>query len=186
MNAVLRLDATGTPTHWISYENAAMLYAKNLVLWSLGESIRVLRGGINNIGIQSTMDIESIVAIRGDIRGLKESRKSFTNRQLFRRDHSRCMYCGNVFCYAELTRDHVIPKAQNGKDLWENVVAACKACNHYKADRTPEQAGMELLAIPFKPNVFEWAYLSQHTVLDDQMSYLEKRFSGNRNWRSVA
>lgn len=186
MNAVLRLDVTGTPTNWISYEDAAMLYARNLVMWSLGESIRVLRGGVNNQGLRSTLDIEPIVAVRGDLSGLKGGRKSFTNRQLFRRDHNRCMYCGNKFPCLELTRDHVIPRAQKGKDIWENVVAACKGCNHYKADRTPEQACMQLLAVPFKPNVFEWAYLSQHIVMEDQMSYLEKRFSGNRDWRIFA
>jgi len=81
------------------------------------------------------------------------------------------------------SRLQTVPRAQNGLDVWENVVAACKGCNNFKADRTPEQAGMELLAIPFKPNVFEWAYLSQHTVLEDQMAYLEQRFSGRRQWR---
>ena len=183
MNAVLRLNAAGTPTAWISVEGAAMLYAKNLVLWSLGASSRVLHGGTNNGGIKSTLDIDPILAVRGDIRGNYESKKSFTNRQLFRRDHNRCMYCGNEFNYSELTREHVIPRAQNGQDIWTNVVAACKSCNHFKADRTPEQAGMPLLAVPFQPNIFEWAYLAQHTVLEDQMMYLEKRFSGQRDWR---
>ncbi len=182
MNAVLRLDAAGTPTAWISLEDAAMLYAKELVLWSLGETMRVLRGGTNKDGLRSSLDIDPILAVRGDVFTKHGSKKAFTNRQLFRRDHGRCMYCGNKFHYMDLTRDHVVPRAQKGKDAWENVVAACKACNHAKADRTPEQAGMKLLAVPFQPNIFEWAYLSQHTVLNDQMYYLEKRFSGNRQW----
>ena len=32
-----------------------------------------------------------------------------------------------------------------------NTVAACAEDNHRKADRTPEQAGMRLLAQPFEP-----------------------------------
>lgn len=182
MTRILRLNAGGTPTAWVTREDAALLYAKDLVLWDVGNNKHRLMGGTNRLGIRSFMDINPVVAIRGSVNPSRESRKSFNNRMLFKRDHNLCMYCGKTYTYADLTRDHVTPRAQGGADTWENVVAACKRCNHFKADRTPEQAGMQLLAVPFAPNIFEWMYLAQHKVLADQMDYLQKQFTGQRHW----
>jgi 5-methylcytosine-specific restriction endonuclease McrA len=64
------------------------------------------------------------------------------------RDGNTCQYCYQVFPSIQLTMDHVIPRAHGGRSTWENLVAACQPCNGLKADRTPEQAGMELLRIP--------------------------------------
>jgi hypothetical protein len=36
---------------------------------------------------------------------------------------------------------------------------------------------MELLAVPFAPNQYEFLYLSNHNVLADQMDFLSARFS---------
>ena len=185
MTKILRLNAGGAPTAWITREEAALLYAKDLVLWDIGNSKQRLMGGTNRLGVRSFMDINPVVAVRGSVHGACENRKSFNNRMLFKRDHNMCMYCGQKHVHIELTRDHVTPRAQGGHDTWENVVAACKRCNHFKADRTPEQAGMQLLAVPFAPNIFEWMYLAQRNVLADQMSYLEKQFSGCREWTAA-
>ena len=182
MDRVLRLDISGTPTSWLSQEEAAILYVKNRVQWEVGEKNWVIFGGINRLtGKQSSLAIRSVIATCGNVHRAK-SFSGFNNQMLFRRDNYRCMYCGAKFSHAELTRDHVVPRAQGGRDIWENVVAACSRCNHFKADRTPEQAGMKLLAIPFRPNLFESMYLAQHKVLEDQMEYLEKQFSGKRQW----
>lgn len=52
-------------------------------------------------------------------------------RAVLERDAYICVYCG-----AEANEaDHVIPKAQGGRDLLENLVAACKRCNGKKQDR---------------------------------------------------
>lgn len=185
MGKVLRLDLAGTPTSWVSREEAAVLYVKNLVLWELGVSTFVLLGGINRAsGQQSALKLSSVIATKGcsDRQGCL---KGFNNGMLFRRDNYRCMYCGVQHIHGNLTRDHVVPKSKGGKDTWENVVAACQRCNHYKGNRTPEEAGMELLAVPFRPNTFESMFLSQHTVLADQMDYLEKQFSGKRTWTTA-
>jgi 5-methylcytosine-specific restriction endonuclease McrA len=47
--------------------------------------------------------------------------------------------------------DHIVPRSRGGGDTWLNTVAACAEDNHRKADRTPAQAGMRLLAQPFEP-----------------------------------
>jgi len=60
-----------------------------------------------------------------------------------------CAYCGG---HAE-TVDHVIPRSRGGTLTWDNAVAACQRCNHRKADRTPEEAGMVLRVVPARPTV---------------------------------
>lgn len=59
----------------------------------------------------------------------------------------KCAYCGGR---AE-TVDHVIPRSRGGTLTWDNAVAACQRCNHRKANRTPEEAGMALLFVPGRP-----------------------------------
>ena len=58
-----------------------------------------------------------------------------------------CAYCGG---HAE-TVDHIIPRSRGGTLTWDNAVAACQRCNHRKANRTPEEAGMVLRVIPARP-----------------------------------
>lgn len=73
------------------------------------------------------------------------------NENLFKRDSYVCQYCGNEFSRGKLSVDHVIPRAQNGKHHWTNCVTACKICNNRKGNRTPEQADMPLLSVPYVP-----------------------------------
>lgn len=185
MAAILRLNLAGTPTAWLTCEMAATAYVKGLVRWELGKQTIVLRGGINALGVRSRLVMSPVIATEGDIFRRDKTSDSFTNRMLFRRDNYRCMYCGYRFPEKVLTRDHVQPRSKGGADKWENVVAACQRCNHFKADRTPEQAGMKLLAVPFRPNIYEAMFLAQHAVLADQMDYLEKQFSGMREWQAA-
>ncbi|QIZ73704.1 HNH endonuclease [Oxynema aestuarii AP17] len=69
-------------------------------------------------------------------------------REVLRRDRHSCQYCGST---KHLTLDHVIPKSKGGAHSWDNVVAACSACNGRKGDRTPQQAGMPLTSKPKAP-----------------------------------
>jgi hypothetical protein len=86
------------------------------------------------------------------------------------------LYCGEQFPNFMLSRDHVKPLSQGGGDCWANVVTACKRCNNHKAALTPEQAGMELLAIPFTPTHAEYVYLQGRGILADQMEFLLAHF----------
>jgi hypothetical protein len=124
--------------------------------------------------------VQPIVALNGRV--FDHFTPPLCNRTLFRRDDYRCLYCGNQFSRSELTRDHVIPTSRGGTDKWENVVAACKRCNWLKDCLTPEEANMPLLAIPFKPNSYEWHFLAKDRVLADQMEYLSTQFRADRDW----
>ncbi len=181
MNKVLRLNAAGMPIHWISFATAAILYYKDQVLWEIGDRSLLMRGGINRLsGLRSRIDMAPVIATRDGC--AKAVTHAFTNEMLFRRDNYICLYCGQKFASSQLTRDHVHPQGQGGQDTWTNVVAACRACNNKKGNRTPEQANMPLLAVPFTPNPFEAMFLSQKTILADQMEYLQQQFSEHREW----
>ena len=86
------------------------------------------------------------------------------------------MYCATRYPTSDLTRDHITPISQGGGDTWTNVVTACRRCNNYKGGRSPEQAGMQLVAVPFTPTYAEYIYLKGRRVLADQMQYLLTHF----------
>lgn len=81
----------------------------------------------------------------------REATVTFCRRNIFKRDHATCQYCGVRPGTKELTLDHVVPRAQGGTSTWENCVLACVSCNARKANRTPEQAGMKLRKQPTRP-----------------------------------
>jgi hypothetical protein len=86
------------------------------------------------------------------------------------------MYCAERFSTSELTRDHVQPLSRGGTDGWTNVVTACRRCNNHKGGKTPEEASMQLVAVPFTPTYAEYIYLKGRRVLADQMEYLLTHF----------
>lgn len=181
MIQVLQVDITGTPQDWISHETAAGLLCSGDISWNAGPVVATLRGGRSQrTGLQSTLDIPAILATRG------QSRKNLlevvppltkTNTKLFERDRRLCAYCGEVFTRQLLTREHVLPTSRGGKDVWTNVVTACAPCNSRKAARTPEEARMPLLYLPYAPNLFEDFLLQQggRRILADQMEFLMRR-----------
>jgi 5-methylcytosine-specific restriction endonuclease McrA len=72
-----------------------------------------------------------------------------TRKEVFNRDHYTCQYCGKRT--HDLTLDHVIPRNKGGQHVWENLVSACKACNHRKAGKLPQEARMKLMREPTRP-----------------------------------
>lgn len=123
-------------------------------------------------------------------------RVKFSPRMVILRDGARCAYCGaqprrhdGTADLRALTLDHVVPRAQ-AKDgrvylpwsrkwvnvtCWENGAAACRACNSRKDDRTPEQAGMTLRAVPRTPtqsDVLRMAISRLRSVPNEWVAYL--------------
>lgn len=77
----------------------------------------------------------------------KESHWSI--RGVLERDNYTCSYCGvSAQEGFAVNVDHVLPRSRGGKNTWENTVCSCVKCNTFKADRTPQEAGMELLILP--------------------------------------
>ena len=178
---VLRTDQAGVPLEWIDYQDAVRLYYLEQVAFTCGTLLYEVHGGINAVtGQRSVIAVNSIIATYGNKSVLSKVRARYipplNNHALFKRDAHLCLYCGNRFPIPDLSRDHVTPVSQGGRDTWKNVVTACRRCNNHKAGRTPEQAGMELLAVPFTPNYAEYIYLQGRRVLADQMKFLLAHF----------
>ena len=91
--------------------------------------------------VRLRLRVPEVVALTGYDR-LPMGAVTFSRRNVFKRDHYTCQYCGAQPGSEELTIDHVLPRSQGGMSSWENCVLACMACNKRKADRTPEQARM--------------------------------------------
>lgn len=178
---ILRTDVAGMPLGWIDYRSAVRLHFLGQIAYSCGRVLFRLHGGINaRTQRRSVLEVNTIIATNGNNQGLAKARKKYTpplnNHALFQRDDHICLYCGSMFPRGKLSRDHVRPLSQGGPDHWNNVVTACLRCNNHKAGLTPEQAGMELLAIPFTPTHAEYIYLQGRNVLADQMEFLRAHF----------
>lgn len=100
--------------------------------------------------IREELFMPSIIRI---MRINKAQRKSprYSKHNLWIRDNAACQYCGTRVSKKEATLDHVVPVCQGGKTTWENIVIACLSCNHKKGGRSPEQARMPLIQIPYRP-----------------------------------
>lgn len=172
---VLSLDAHGRILDWMHWQDAVCLYVRGAVAWTLGDPCLSVHGGTNRIsGRQSLIELHPIVAARSHARAQALSPSpSLTNTALFARDGNLCLYCGREFGRHALTRDHVMPVSKGGRDVWENVVCACFHCNSRKGGRTPQQAGMPLLAVPYRPSWVEHLILSNRHILADQMAFLK-------------
>ena len=185
---ILRLDVSGRPQRWIPWRDAVILDAREMIAWTAGARTFTFYGGINRLsGCRSQVSVNSIIAVKGYSRDAGDERlvPPLSNRELFLRDDHLCMYCGRELPAHHLTRDHLVPLSRGGADCWSNVVAACRGCNHAKGSRTPDEAGMSLLAVPYVPNRAEYLVLSNRRILADQMEFLGKRFGRSSRLRTA-
>jgi 5-methylcytosine-specific restriction endonuclease McrA len=100
--------------------------------------------------IRQRLRVPEVIVLAGYDR-VPSAAVSFSRRNIFKRDHWTCQYCGCQPGGDDLSIDHVVPRSQGGTSTWENCVLACVACNKRKADRTPRQAGLKLRKEPVRP-----------------------------------
>lgn len=172
----LRLNTAGMPMAWLSWQEAVLLHARDLVSWTYGDTLKVVRGGIDKHGMRTRLPLKSVLACKGKV--VNETQASLSNATLFRRDHNTCLYCGLKFSNRDLSRDHVIPVSRGGLDDWMNVVTSCKRCNTRKGDRLLSESSLSLLALPYRPNHAEYLALTHSgRIRGDQMTFLKSQFS---------
>ncbi len=150
--AVLVLNANYEPLNVCSTRRAVglMMTGKAVLL-------------VNGRGVIRTASVSfprpSIVRLSHMIRR-PHPRVKLTKREIFRRDHFTCQYCGQR--PSILTIDHVLPRHRGGHHTWDNLVTACPSCNRRKGGRTPGEAAMTLRAVPKEPRASA-AYLFGRT-----------------------
>ena len=168
---ILVCDRSGMPHHWTNWEVAICQKVKGTILYEMGDA-SVFHGGISRMtGLRSELDVGQIIFLREQLK-YDVRVPPLNNKNLFARDLHVCGYCGRFYPDAKLSRDHIIPTSKGGANSWKNCVTSCKVCNHAKADRTPEEAGMELLCVPYVPSHVEKLVLQNRKILASQMDFL--------------
>jgi 5-methylcytosine-specific restriction endonuclease McrA len=94
-----------------------------------------------------------------------QPRVKLSRREVFVRDRHTCQYCGTTS--RDLTIDHVMPKHRGGRHEWENLVAACRGCNHRKGGKTLSEARMHLKREPRAPRA-DLRYLFGSYLADER------------------
>jgi 5-methylcytosine-specific restriction endonuclease McrA len=89
-----------------------------------------------------------------------------TRKEVFARDGWTCVYCGRAT--RDLTLDHVMPRHRGGPHTWDNLVSACKPCNHRKAGRTPSEAHMAMGREPGAPRLSIYHVFFQYLGVQEE------------------
>ena len=140
----LKLDLTYRPVGVIDCLEA-------LVLCIVGKATAVEEYDEEVNSPSLSFKIPSVIVLKNVVKFMNQGLRP-TRSNIIWRDHNKCQYCTCDFTTSELTLDHVVPRSRGGKNTWTNLVACCRKCNQAKRDRTPEEAGMELLRKPLKPH----------------------------------
>ena len=141
MRSALVLNAGYEPLAAVSPQRAVVLVLQDKALVEHAHPVFRVRAA------SVELPLPRVIRLRRYVRVPFRQRAPWSRRGVLVRDGHRCAYCGR----RGTTVDHVQPRSRGGGDTWLNTVAACAACNHRKADRTPDQAGMALLFSPFEP-----------------------------------
>lgn len=167
----LCLNADGRPlSTWplsiLSAEEAIVTVLKDRAV-VLEEWPEVFRSPSTEIRIPKTIMLRDFVRI--------QATPKFCRRSILLRDGLRCQYCGGRFDSAELTFDHVIPRAAGGKTEWENILTCCVACNTRKRDHLPgSKESPQPLSWPRRP--------TSHELLAAGLQFLDSET--RENWSS--
>jgi 5-methylcytosine-specific restriction endonuclease McrA len=143
--------------------------AMGLIVLGKAEIVQNGRGVIHSA--RRTFERPSVIRLGYKVHR-PHPRVRLNKREIFRRDQYCCQYCGRISTH--LTLDHVLPKTRGGTYAWENLVSACPPCNRRKGGRTPQEAGMTLLALPHEPPATAlYLYGRYLSANQDWATYLE-------------
>ena len=148
MHRALLVDKNYMALSIIPWRKAVKLLVKGKAEPVHGEIAEIMSVGTG----ESSYSIPSIIRLVVSIPWrAHKSRMKFSRKNVMVRDNNECQYCGVKLGKTGGTIDHVMPRAKGGQTSYTNCVASCRACNNYKADRTPEGAGLKLRSKPKRP-----------------------------------
>lgn len=132
-----------------NYEPLNICNIKRALVLIIGGKAEVLEqddGAVHSAS--SAFQLPSVIRLHCLVRRPRPVVK-LTRREIFLRDNYTCQYCGTQT--RDLTLDHVIPKSRGGAHTWENLVSACRSCNHRKGGRLMSETRMMLRRAPVQP-----------------------------------
>ena len=152
-SATLLLNATFEPLCVVSSRRAIVL-----VLAAKAESVDATQDVVHAETI--SLPVPVVARLTRYVRVPFPSSVPLSRRAVFTRDGQTCVYCGN----SATSIDHVVPRSRGGTHTWDNVVAACRRCNHTKADRSLAELGWALPHPPRTPSGAAWRLLGTRSV----------------------
>jgi 5-methylcytosine-specific restriction endonuclease McrA len=145
-----------------SYEPLQLVSTRRAIVLLLQEKAEVIEATEQRLRAQSLfLDIPLVIRLVRYIKIPRRLRLPCSRRGVLTRDRETCQYCGIQPGRSQLTVDHVLPRSRNGQTTWENVVTACRECNHRKGGRTPDEANMVLASKPRQPQYVAFALLGE-------------------------
>ena len=160
MSDTLVLSTSFQPIATISWRKAFGLLFSGKVEVVKYHQDRVVRTVSENFNVPSVVRFVKDVFLNNKKKTSLPAKYNRTN--VYIRDKGACQYCNKKLSRNSYTLDHVKPISQGGKSNWLNIVLCCHACNKYKNDMTPEQAGMRLANKPYVPTDIEIQSHSQN------------------------
>jgi 5-methylcytosine-specific restriction endonuclease McrA len=152
-SATLLLNATYEPLCVVSSRRAIVL-----VLASKAEAVDSAADVVHAETV--SLPVPVVVRLTRYVRVPYPAQVPLSRRAVFTRDGQTCVYCGS----SATSIDHVVPRSRGGTHTWDNVVAACRRCNHTKADRSLAEMGWVLPHPPRTPSGAAWRLLGARTV----------------------
>ena len=160
-NAVLVLNQNYEPLNVCNVRRALVL-----VIDGKAEILEAHAYGLTTT--RAVFPAPSVIRLRYFIKRPRPHVK-LTRREVFIRDNFTCQYCGRHG--QELTIDHVIPRSRGGLHTWENVVSACKSCNHRKGGKSVVEARMMLHKQPHEPRAGMYYTIERRLDLSQQADW---------------
>ena len=153
----------------VTYEPISVVAQRRALVLVLNEKAETLAGSGSVIrSADRSFTAPSVVRLNYHVRVPYRRRAPLNRRAIFARDHHRCVYCDRA---AECI-DHVQPRSRGGLHEWENVVAACRACNLRKGDKLLDETPFRLPRRPAAPPAMAWVTLAVNRVPDEWHDYL--------------
>jgi hypothetical protein len=69
-------------------------------------------------------------------------------REVHNKCRGHCAYCGEELAYKNMHVDHVQPISVCGSDTLDNILPACRSCDHYKSSLTLEDFRSYVSSMP--------------------------------------
>jgi 5-methylcytosine-specific restriction endonuclease McrA len=157
-----------------TYEPLCVVSARRAVVLVLGDKAEVVHDSGDRMHAATlTVVVPSVVRLTTYVRVPVRRRAPLNRRAVFARDGGSCQYCAGP---AE-SIDHVVPRSRGGQHVWENVVAACRACNTRKRDHLLSETRMALRQRPSVPRELTWVTVAAGTVPSAWEPYLQTALS---------
>jgi 5-methylcytosine-specific restriction endonuclease McrA len=152
-SATLLLNAT--------YEPLCVVSSRRAIVLVLAEKAEAVDSAVEVIHAETlSLPVPVVVRLTRYVRVPYPAQVPLSRRAVFTRDGQTCVYCGG----SATSIDHVVPRSRGGTHTWDNVVAACRRCNHAKADRSLAELGWALPHPPRTPSGAAWRLLGTRSV----------------------